>query len=236
MKRAVLDIGNTRIKAAIFNDNAEIELLQYFSQIEPAILWLKEQSVDKLMSASVAQAILPAIQGIDTYSLTYESKLPFDNQYNSKATMGVDRIAALAAAAIDFPGKPVLIFDIGTCMTIDFLHPDGTYKGGNISPGIDMRLKAMHQMTQRLPLASREDALDLMGDSTLSALGAGVVNGIQFEIDGYIQHFAGQYPELVVVLCGGDFSHFDKPYKIKIFAAPGFVLKGLYYLLKLNEN
>ena len=130
MKRAVLDIGNTRIKAAIFNDDAEIELLQYFSQIEPAILWLKEQSVDKLMSASVAQAILPAIQGIDTYSLTYESKLPFDNQYSSKATMGVDRIAALAAAAIDFPGKPVLIFDIGTCMTIDFLYPDGTYKGG----------------------------------------------------------------------------------------------------------
>lgn len=236
MKRAVLDIGNTRIKAAIFNDEAEIEMLQYFSQIEPAILWLKEQSVDTLMSASVAQAILPAIKGIDTYSLTYQSKLPFDNQYSSKATMGVDRIAALAAAAIDFPGKPVLIFDIGTCMTIDFLYPDGTYKGGNISPGIDMRLKAMHQMTKRLPLASREDALHLMGDSTLSAIGSGVMSGMQFEIDGYIQHFAGQYPELVVVLCGGDFSHFDKPHKIKIFAAPGFVLKGLYYLLKLNEN
>ena len=236
MKRAVLDIGNTRIKGAIFNEDGSIALHSFFTEIEAAILWLKQEQVTSLMTASVAQAIMPNIHGITTYSLTHQSNLPFNNLYGSKETMGVDRIAVMAAAAVEFPGKPVLVFDIGTCMTIDLLHPDGTYKGGNISPGIKMRLEAMHQMTKRLPLASKDEATSLLGDTTRSAMAAGVLQGMRFEIEGYINTFKQDYPELVTVLCGGDYSHFEMPHKKEIFAAPGFVLQGLYYLLKLNEN
>ncbi len=236
MTRAVLDIGNTRIKAAIFNEQGDIKEQSYFFALNDAVEWLKNHQVTSLMSASVAQAILPAINGIKTYSLTYQSTLPFKNQYGSPDTLGVDRIAAMAAAAVEFPGKSVLVFDIGTCMTIDLLHQDGTYNGGNISPGIDMRLKAMHTMTKRLPLAERQEAMPDLGNSTRSAIATGVIKGMQHEIEGYINQFKTQYPELITVLCGGDYSHFEMPYKKEIFAAPGFVLKGLYHLLKLNEN
>lgn len=236
MNRAVLDIGNTRIKAAIFNEAGEIIEQSYLNSLDNAIEWLQNHQVSSLMSASVAQAILPAVKGIDTYSLSYQSTLPFKNLYESKETLGVDRIAVMAAAAIEFQGKPVLVFDIGTCMTIDFLYPDATYKGGNISPGIDMRLKAMHTMTQRLPLSDRDEALSDFGTTTRSAIATGVIKGMQYEIEGYINHYKSQYPELITVLCGGDYSHFEMPHKKEIFAAPGFVLKGLYHLLKLNEN
>jgi len=234
--KGVIDIGNTRIKTAVFNQQAELVEKAYFHTLINAIEWLNERNVSSLMSASVAQAILPQIPGIKTYSLTYQSKLPFDNQYKSKETLGVDRIAAIAAAAIEFPNSPVLVFDIGTCMTVDLLHPNGIYNGGNISPGIEMRLKAMHNFTQRLPLATKEDVDDMLGHNTVSALANGVVNGMQFEIDGYIAHFKEQYPDLKIVLCGGDYSYFDKQHKYEIFAAPDFVLRGLYHLLILNED
>ena len=236
MIRAVLDIGNTRIKAAIFNEQGDIKEQSYFFAFNDAVEWLQKHQVTSLMSASVAQAILPSINGIKTYSLTYQSHLPFKNLYGSPDTLGVDRIAAMAGAAIEFASKPVLVFDIGTCMTIDLLHPDGTYNGGNISPGIDMRLKAMHTMTKRLPLAEPEEAMPDLGNSTRSAIATGVIKGMQFEIEGYINQYKTQYPELITVLCGGDYSHFEMPHKKEIFAAPGFVLKGLYHLLKLNEN
>jgi type III pantothenate kinase len=236
MKRAVLDIGNTRIKAAVFNDDGSIANQSYFTELETAIHWLQQEQVTSLMTASVAQAIMPHIPGIATYSLTHESRLPFKNHYGSKETLGVDRIAVMAAAAVDYPGKPVLVFDIGTCMTIDLLYPDGSYKGGNISPGINMRLEAMHTMTQRLPLATKEESSSLMGNSTRSAIASGVIHGMRFEIEGYINTYKQEYPELITVLCGGDYSHFEIPHKNEIFAAPGFVLQGLYYLLKLNEN
>lgn len=236
MIKGVLDIGNTRIKSAVFNAQGRMTEQAYFLTLVNAIEWLKERHVQSLMSASVAQAELPPILGIDTYSLTYKSRLPFDNLYQTPETLGVDRMAVMAAAALEFPGLPVLVFDIGTCMTIDFLHPDGRYYGGNISPGLEMRWKAMHLMTQRLPQASSEHYDGLMGSSTLSALSSGVIDGMRYEMEGYIRHFGQTYPDLKTVLCGGDLAHFDKPYKYEIFAAPDFVLKGLYHLLLLNEN
>lgn len=234
--KGVLDIGNTRIKAAVFTNDGNIQDKAYFYTLVNSIEWMKEKGANSVMSASVAQAELPAIPGIATYSLTYKSRLPFTNLYQTPETLGVDRMAAMAAAAIEYPQKPVLVFDIGTCMTVDFLHPDGRYFGGNISPGIEMRLQAMHSMTQRLPLAEKDDVLDLLGSNTLSALASGTINGMRFEVDGYIEHFGNIFPDLHVVMCGGDFSYFDKPFKYKIFASPDFVLKGLFHLLLLNEN
>lgn len=236
MNRGVLDIGNTRIKAAVFNLDGKMIEHAYFLTLVNAIDWLHGHNVNRLLSASVAQAELPPVKGIETYSLTYKSLLPFDNHYQTPETLGVDRIAVMAAAATEFPNQAVLVFDIGTCMTIDLLHPDGRYFGGNISPGLEMRWKAMHTFTQRLPLASAEDYGELMGSNTLSALSSGVISGMRHEIEGYMHTFGEQFEDLQVVFCGGDLSHFDKPFKYKIFAAPDFVLRGLYYLLLLNEK
>ncbi len=236
MNKGVLDIGNTRIKAAVFNPDGHLSERAYFLTLVNAIEWFRSHQVSAILSASVAQAEMPPIHNIDTYSLTYKSELPFQNLYQSPETLGVDRIAVMAEAAIEFPGQAVLVFDIGTCMTIDFLHPDGRYFGGNISPGIEMRWKAMHTMTQRLPLANKYEYSGFMGSNTLSALASGVIDGMRLEIEGYMQHYSTLFPNLNIVMCGGDAAHFDKPYKYKIFAAPDFVLKGLYHLLLLNEK
>jgi type III pantothenate kinase len=136
--------------------------------------------------------------------LNEKSKLPFINLYKTPETLGRDRIAAVAAASVKFPKMPVLIFDIGTCMTIDFINESNEYMGGNISPGVNMRLKAMNLLTDKLPLSSKEYLTDFLGDSTLSALANGAVEGLCKEIDGYIVNFKLNYPKLKVVFCGGD--------------------------------
>lgn len=236
MNKGVVDIGNTRVKAAIFNTHAEMIELRFFDESKPAFDWLSQSGVLSVMAASVDQAISSSDSELQVYSLTHTSKIPFANLYTSPETLGVDRIAAMAAASVLYPSKAVLVFDIGTCMTIDLLQPDNSYKGGNISPGIQMRLNALHQMTGRLPLVSRDKATIEFGDSTQTAIASGVVSGMQHEIEGYIQEYSDKFPDLVCVLCGGDYSNFVFPPKYKIFADQNFVLKGLYYLLLLNEK
>jgi type III pantothenate kinase len=236
MHRAAVDIGNTRIKCALFDDAGHIREHAVFTLIPEVMAWLSQQGAGKVMVSSVGRHKLPAMQGVKIYNLSYETKTPFTNLYGTPETLGVDRIAAMAAACSMYPGIPVLVFDIGTCMTIDLMHASKVYKGGNISPGLGMRLKAMHTMTDKLPYASVEDVSDTAGNSTKNALANGALWGMKYEIEGYIAHYLSLYPDLSVVICGGDFSHFDKQLKYKIFAAPDFVLQGLYHLLLLNEK
>ncbi len=236
MRRAAIDIGNTRIKCALFDEQGRIISRMVFDFLNEVNEWLQKEQVKKAIVSSVGRYQLQKIPGLDLITLDHRTKTPFKNLYTTPETLGVDRVAAMAAACTSYPGQAVLVFDVGTCMTIDLMHPDQTYKGGNISPGLDMRLRAMQSMTDRLPYSSHKEATDAPGHSTLSALANGVMWGMRFEMDGYISHFREIYPDLVVVGCGGDISHFDKQLKFKIFAAPDFVLQGLYELLLLNEN
>jgi type III pantothenate kinase len=236
MHRGVVDIGNTRIKAAAFNSNGELIGKEYFDDLNSCYHWFVQENTQNIIVSSVAQVPTEQLEELKVHYLSYLSNLPFKNHYTSKDTLGVDRIAALAAAATQFPKQASLIFDIGTCMTIDFLDPELNYYGGNISPGIDMRLKAMHQMTGRLPLVDLSEAAGEMGNSTKQAIANGVLIGMQHEIEGYINAYLGKHPNLQIVLCGGDYAHFDIPPKYKIFANENFVLEGLHALLLLNEK
>lgn len=236
MHRGVIDIGNTRTKAAIFNSKGELMKKQIFSDLSFCYQWFKQENIHSVIVSSVAQATTNQVEGFEIHNLSYLSKLPFTNHYESKETLGVDRIAALAAAATQFPNQASLIFDIGTCMTIDFLDPEMNYNGGNISPGIELRLKAMHQMTGRLPLVDYREASGEMGNSTRQAMANGVLIGMQHEIEGYINAYFTKYPNLQIILCGGDYPHFVIPSKYKIFANENFVLEGLHALLLLNEK
>jgi type III pantothenate kinase len=236
MHRAVVDIGNTRIKCALFNTYGEIIQQAAFADTEEVSGWLILHKVSRAMISSVARHTLQAMDGIEMWTLDHDTKTPFINLYETPQTLGVDRIAAMAAASVLYPRQAVLVFDIGTCMTIDLLSPENRYRGGNISPGLDMRLKAMHTMTGKLPYATPDAAGNELGVSTVNALANGALHGMIHEIEGYIAHFRSLYPELVVILCGGDISHFEKQVKFRIFAAPDFVLQGLYHLLLLNEN
>jgi type III pantothenate kinase len=236
MTRGVIDIGNTRIKAATFDTKGEIEKIDTFQIAQNAVDWLKKNHVDSIFVSSVSQQHSALDQTSNIQFLTPESITPFRNLYKSKETLGLDRIAAMSAASVLYPKQAVLVFDIGTCMTIDLLLPDNSYKGGNISPGLEMRLNAMHTMTGRLPLAAKDMYMPLLGDSTHSAIATGAIQGMKYEIEGYLKEFSKKYPNLISIGCGGDFMYFDIPSKYKIFAAPNFVLYGLYHLLLLNEK
>lgn len=235
MKKGVIDIGNTRNKAGLFNEGGELELIQMFETANDAAKWLFEQGAKKLFVSDVKGVSIDAVKDVKILYLDETTKLPFTNKYSTPKTLGTDRIAAMAAVAQLFPGKASLVFDIGSCMTIDLLEPNMTYNGGNISPGLQMRLKAMHNYTGKLPLSDLNQMHLPMGNSTVSALANGAFLGLKNEIEGYIENTLHQFPEANIILCGGDAHYFEKQLKFKIFANHNLVLLGLYHLLIFND-
>ena len=135
-----------------------------------------------------------------------------------------------------FPNEPVLIVDIGTCMTFDFVDANTIYRGGAISPGIQMRLKALNEFTGNLPLVALQEPKDLIGRNTKESILSGVVNGMLKELDGIIDAYKFRYPGMKIILTGGDLTLFDKKLKNSIFADADVLLKGMYFILKQNAN
>ena len=166
---------------------------------------------------------------------THEMPIPIENLYETPHTLGVDRLAAVIEAHSAQPGHPKLVIDAGTCITIDFIDEHGRYKGGNISPGIDMRLDALHTYTSKLPKIEREGEILALGKNTETAIRSGVLRGIEHEINGYIQQFLKIYPSLLVFLTGRIEISFETKLKSVIFADSFLVLKGLNRILEYNE-
>lgn len=233
--RGAIDIGNTRVKAGIFDENGKLTQIEFFPELREAITWLQTHDITNVMISDVKGAGVTPSDGMKIRFVESSMKLPFKNLYMSPETLGADRIAAMSAAASLFPGRASLVFDIGTCITIDLLNLQNEYKGGNISPGVQMRLKAMAHYTQKLPLATMENADFTMGHDTYSALSNGVATGILHEMEGYITKARELYPDVNILLCGGDAHYFEKQLKYRIFADQNLVLLGLYHLSLLND-
>ncbi|WP_038030734.1 type III pantothenate kinase [Thermonema rossianum] len=238
-----IDIGNTRIKVGVFEKK---RLWRYFDfdtlwQLQD---WLKAQAhIQHLIVASVGQYGLENlytahVEGLKM-QLSHESDLPIHITYRTPHTLGVDRIAAAAAAHTLFPARPVLVVDIGTCITYDLVKPTGEYPGGIISPGVRMRLRAMHAFTARLPRlewSPAEELPALIGRSTTEAMKTGAVQGVLGEISFFAESFAKEYPNLQIILCGGDALFFKKQLKFHTFAEPKLVLIGLNRILDYNAE
>ena len=166
--------------------------------------------------------------------LTAETRLPINNLYKTPETLGKDRLAAVVGAYSLFPGKDILVIDAGTALTIDFVDREGNYHGGIISPGLNMRFRALHEYTKKLPLQAYKDDFEIIGDSTTSAITSGVQNGIIFEVNAYINYFVKKFPQLVNILTGGDINFFVNKIEKCIFAEPNLVLFGLEKLILIN--
>jgi type III pantothenate kinase len=203
------------------------------------------QNVKKVIFSSVAN--VPA--EVDSFlkdnfyclHLSTATPLPFNIQYKTPHTLGKDRIAAAAGADYLYPGENCLVIDAGTCITMDILDHSGVFRGGNISPGVEMRLKAMHHFTARLPLVKhlRENQVlfeNALGDSTENAIRNGGELGALLELEGFIRLMDGRYKDLKVLLTGGDADFFVKNMKTKIFAHPNLVLIGLNQILLHNAK
>jgi type III pantothenate kinase len=171
---------------------------------------------------------------LDPVILDQNTKIPFKNLYKTPKTLGVDRIALVAAAVNDYPNEHVLVIDAGSCITYDFVDKNGEYYGGAISPGIEMRYKSLHSYTANLPKLSLINKIPAIGNSTENSIHIGVLNGIIQEIEGTIAQFKARNQKLTVVLTGGDTIFLAKNLKSTIFANPNFLLEGLNSILFYN--
>ncbi len=159
------------------------------------------------------------------------TQMPLNIKYRTPETLGSDRLAAAIGALSEAPGHNLLIIDAGSAITIDFVDAEGCYLGGNISPGVKMRLTALHNLTDKLPFVKKEGEVPSLGYDTETAIRSGVIQGICHEIDGYINEIRGKYPDVLVFLTGGDEKTLIYNIKNRIFADKLLVAKGLNRIL-----
>lgn len=245
----IIDIGNSRTKAAIFSGGEIIErwysetlstgdldsILEKYPDIHGSILSSTRDEGGPL--ADCLSARIPFFIRFTTAVPT-----PLRNLYDTPATLGPDRLAAAVGAHHLYPGRNLLVVDFGTAMTIDVVTAGGEYLGGNISPGARTRFRALSDYTSRLPLGSlpegeiNKGSGVALGKSTAGAIEAGVVNGIIFELEGYRRHLETQFKELIPIFTGGESKFFAEKLKNTIFAHYDLVLVGLNTILEYNAD
>lgn len=236
----IVDFGNTRIKAALF-DGDEMTLQQTFDSSETFVSALPAfHQAEKAFIGSVTKdhdLILELLEKkMKVEIFTAQTRVPLKNLYQSASTLGSDRLAASAGGFSLYPSQNVLVIDAGTCVKYNFTNDRNEYLGGAIAPGLQMRFKALNHFTQRLPLIAFKDDFDtLIGTNTEGSLLSGVINGILYETDGFISDYKKSYPDLRVIFTGGDTAFFAKRLKNSIFAHPELVLKGLNTILNYNS-
>ena len=238
----IIDIGNTAAKVALFDGGEMVEVLTESNQSLDCLEALcAKYPVEQGIVATVidlSERVLAALVALPFPLLWLDSKtpLPVTNLYETPETLGYDRMAAVVGANEQYPRRDILVIDAGTCITYEFIDSKGQYHGGNISPGMQMRFKALNQFTGRLPLIDSNGRKLPMGRDTETAIRAGVLKGMEYEISGYIESMKHKYPELLVFLTGGDDFSFDSSAKSVIFADRFLVLKGLNRILNYNNG
>jgi type III pantothenate kinase len=238
-----IDVGNTQIKVAVFEQNILLnkEIIG-FSNWEIAVknvLWNFPQ-IRNCVVASVGKLpkedFLNLSSTLKLYFISSESKFPFQNLYRSPKTLGTDRMLLAAGAVFQFPKKNRLVIDVGTCITYDYIDENDNYLGGAISPGITLRYQSLHNYTDKLPLLTIEIPEELIGNSTNQSMHSGVINGITQEIEGFINAYSYQNDNFIIILTGGDSEFLAKRLKNTIFANPNFLLESLNQTFQYNHN
>ena len=238
MSIIAVDIGNNYSKAAVFT-RGKIQAdfrtkgfqLRWLSRI------LKNIDRPRIIISSVKKlrpAQLKYLKSLSPLFLNHKTPIPFKSLYATPQTLGMDRIASVAGGLDMFPGKNVMVADMGTCLTIDFIDKEKQYHGGSISPGLEMRLKAMHHFTSKLPLLRVENTPNHIGDSTKTSMLSGAIEGIIGEIEWRISRYKDDFGPLNVILTGGNSSFFAKHLKTKIFVEPNLNLLGLRLIIEHN--
>lgn len=238
-----IDIGNSRNKFAVFNNDKIVDVI-----IKEA---LSISDITNILSTypKIKFAILSTVKNIDSTIISYlksnlhffiyldeNSKIPIENLYQTKSTLGKDRLSSIIGANNIFPNTSVLVIDAGTAITFDFINKKRQYLGGTISPGLEMRFKALNYFTDKLPLLNKNEDFNLIADNTTNAIISGVQNGIIFEIDSYIDNLKNKYDDLKIFLTGGDAIFFDKKLKNTIFVNLNIINIGLNRILEHNKS
>ncbi|UOQ66317.1 type III pantothenate kinase [Hymenobacter volaticus] len=243
MRTLTLDIGNTAVKYGCFEDDALIETADCtLDELTVAIRRLTpKHAIISSVTATTSEwaSLLKAeLMGEVLEFRPATTPLPLQNAYATPHTLGADRLAAAVGAAWRRPNQDTLIVDAGTAIKCDLVEGGHTFRGGSIAPGLQLRFRALHTFTGRLPLvelpSNLEAPVPLTGDNTTAAIQSGVLNGAAAEVNGLIDRYREQFPELGVVLAGGDAGFFQPRLKGLIFAIPELVLIGLHRILAYN--
>ncbi len=243
MINLVIDIGNSRTKIALFNQHDLMFNVPIDHLTVDHVKMLKEEY------AQLNKAIISSVKTCDEelkhyltsnfeyfLELDHLTGLPIGNLYETPETLGNDRLAAAVGANELFPDQNILIIDAGTAITYDLVSEKNQFIGGNISPGLEMRFKALHQFTGQLPLLDYCDDFQPVGRNTTEAIRAGVQNGIIFEIGQTIDLFNRNYRNLQIIMTGGDSNFFDKKLNYSIFVHFNLTLIGLNRILEHNAK
>jgi len=243
LSNLVIDIGNTRTKIALFNQHDLMFNVPVEHLTVNHLRMLKDEHVqlDKAILSSVKKVDEEVLQFLreefsNFIELDHQTSLPVVNTYETPETLGKDRLAAAVGANELFPDQNILIIDAGTAITYDLVSENNEFLGGNISPGMQMRYKALNQFTGKLPLVEYADDFELVGSNTTDAIRAGVQNGIVYEMNGTIEAFNRIYENLQIVMTGGDSIFFDKILNYTIFVHFNLTLIGLNRILEYNAE
>ncbi|MBP5259747.1 MAG: type III pantothenate kinase [Paludibacteraceae bacterium] len=238
----IVDIGNTKTKLHVFDQGAEV----FSASADAGTPWMP---LVPWKQFPLARAVVCSVREDPAVWVTQLSEriprvvafpagmpLPVRVAYRSPQTLGADRLAAVCGAWKLAPGQACLVVDLGTAVTYDYLTADWCYAGGNIAPGLRMRLAALHEHTARLPQVEPQAEFPLLGDTTETAVRSGVMQGVLYEMEGYVRDLSGKNDDFCLFLTGGDANYFEKRLKSRIFVCQNLVAVGLNAVLEWNET
>ena len=242
----IIDIGNTGIKLAVFDNNNRLIHFQRTEDHDDIINILEILIQNFPLTNAIISQVGKSVRGLNDWLTTQQIKylylstklnLPFKIGYKSPETIGADRLGLVAGSVLNNPQSNKLIIDAGTCVTYDFIDRNNVYYGGAISPGLELRFKSLHDYTANLPLLQAgEKTIPLIGNDTFTSIQSGVINGLVNEIEGFIVKYNLKFRDLTVYLTGGNEKLLDRYIKNKIFVSSKFLLlEGLNFILNLNK-
>ncbi len=237
----VMDVGNSRTKLALFAENRLLRMIHAENGDTDAVKALLggDRPTGIVVGTTAADNEHYAEQLANIAPLLIvkgDTPTPLKSNYGTPLTLGADRLANAVGCLSRFPGRPVLAVDLGTCITYDVVEKDGSYSGGAISPGLQMRAMAMNAYSARLPRVDPGPQPSPLGISTDSSLEAGIHYGILGELKEFIAAYGQERPGIAVTLTGGDAPRFVSALKSGIFALPFLTLEGLYAILIHNRT
>lgn len=240
----IIEQGNTSTKVAVYSSEGRMQTSCIYKELTYSALesFFEKYDLRHGIMSTVIQPdckLLSSLENTLLYFIFLDGNVPvpIKVQYQTPDTLGRDRLAAVVGAHYLRPEENILVIDAGTAITYELLEASGIYRGGNISPGMTTRFRALNHFTGKLPLIQEEENIPKIGYSTKTAIQAGVVNGIIYEMDGYIDDLRREYTDLLVFLTGGHSFYFERRLKNSIFADINLVLTGLNRILEYNvEN
>jgi len=230
----VIDVGNTRIKVAVFEGNILLNTFVFRKKnLQKSIqdILKTHKKVTDLVVSSVSDVEKQSFSNfegtVNVHFASHNDPFPFVNLYETPLTLGIDRMVLASGATLQFPYQNRLVIDAGTCVTYDFIDENNNYLGGAISPGLRLRYEALHNFTAKLPLMPLDSPKHFIGKTTTESIHSGVVNGLAYEIDGFINQYKEQYSNFIIILTGGDADFLANRLKNTIFANSNFLLESL---------